>query len=752
MKHQHHGKKPLAVLLTLALAISLALPAFAAVPAAGQRWDYEADVVVIGAGGAGLPAALKAVEDGATVLVVETNWDCGGHAATSEGQLHSGGKTVSQQKWNVEDSADLYFYDQTRPQGEAAKFNDKAYARSVSNAIAEAYKFIVDNGVVVQEDKEPLVRSYWRDGGPDTDSVGRLTYVDATMWENFLTGTSAAGIGITRPLEKALRDKGVRFLMNYHMDKIFREGFFEGKVVGVEASYTPHIMPGQTEPLTGYFSDGNINCTKEKVNIKANKAVVIATGGSTGNLNFRTMFNPALGPEYDGLAGMPFSDQDASGEIAALEVGAAMGAVGNYTTDIWSICSPRRFGTRFGYGGGFNEKSKVWPLVVAPGIQPQYDSLCIVNMLGSRFGNEDEYGAPQLISTRYPFLRNASSSVVIDPDGDGNAEVYGGPIWAIFDQAACDRNDWVMEQGVVDFDNGYCFKADTLEELAEKLVNKYYEHVKMDPKTLVDTITRYNGFVDAKKDEDWGKTSLGYKIENGPFYAAWATPSLHDTLAGLRVDASMQVMDIYGNLIPNLFAAGESSGGMAVHGLGRVITSGYIAGRSAASVNAEGYATADNALKAEFAGDETNYKTKTDKASCYSLLNGNFAGVPHSKKMQEWQEIIARGPQEPTAEATPLPSNNDLWAANNVFLGSSDKGMGGTIQVKITVEGGKMTKIEVVKHNETPEIGPEAMEKLIPMALEKQSNEIDVVASATITSEAFMEALGRAMEKAGLKK
>ena len=53
------------------------------------------------------------------------------------------------------------------------------------------------------------------------------------------------------------------------------------------------------------------------MNVRARKAVIIATGGSTGNVNFRRMFDPRLTEEYCGLAGMPYSDQDASGEIAA---------------------------------------------------------------------------------------------------------------------------------------------------------------------------------------------------------------------------------------------------------------------------------------------------------------------------------------------------------------------------------------------------------------------------------------------------
>ncbi len=53
------------------------------------------------------------------------------------------------------------------------------------------------------------------------------------------------------------------------------------------------------------------------LNIRARKAVIIGTGGSTGNVNFRRMFDPRLTEEYCGLAGMPWSDQDASGELAA---------------------------------------------------------------------------------------------------------------------------------------------------------------------------------------------------------------------------------------------------------------------------------------------------------------------------------------------------------------------------------------------------------------------------------------------------
>ena len=118
---------------------------------------------MIGAGGSGLPAGLKALEAGASVIMVEANYDCGGHAAVSEGQLHSGGYTVSQKEWDVTDSSDRYYYDHTRGFLDS-RYNDREVTRSVANSIAEAYDFVLKKGIVVQ-DIEPMI-------GPITATAG----------------------------------------------------------------------------------------------------------------------------------------------------------------------------------------------------------------------------------------------------------------------------------------------------------------------------------------------------------------------------------------------------------------------------------------------------------------------------------------------------------------------------------------------------------------------------------------------------
>jgi succinate dehydrogenase/fumarate reductase flavoprotein subunit len=76
-------------------------------------WQQEADVVVIGSGACGLPAAIAAREAGASVLLVEAEADIGGHAITSGGNVPLGGGTSIQKKYGIEDTPDLVFKDLT---------------------------------------------------------------------------------------------------------------------------------------------------------------------------------------------------------------------------------------------------------------------------------------------------------------------------------------------------------------------------------------------------------------------------------------------------------------------------------------------------------------------------------------------------------------------------------------------------------------------------------------------------------------
>jgi predicted oxidoreductase len=156
----------------------------------------------------------------------------------------------------------------------------------------------------------------------------------------------------------------------------------------------------------------------------------------------------------------------------------------------------------------------------------------------------------------------------------------GGPIWAIFDSDAVQREKWDPKPPNVD-PNGYYFSADTLAELARK-INNPYQLRSMPASALEQTVAKYNSFVDAGKDADFKRPSPTHKIQTPPFHAAWATPILHDTLAGIRVNPKYQVMDRQARVIPGLYCAGESASGFAMHGLAKCLVSGYIAGGGAA--------------------------------------------------------------------------------------------------------------------------------------------------------------------------
>ena len=678
----------------------------AASASSDEKFDFEADVVVIGSGGSGLPAALKANDEGASVIVVETNFDIGGHAMVSEGILPIGGGNALQEKYGIKDSPDQWYIDHTRGDVPLSKLTDRDFERALSDVLPEVYQYIQDKGIkIIDKAPESFVGGGWN----DCDTVERWTYPEPGEWVGMFDKDDT-GKGVVRPLEQTARAEGVQFLLNYHMDKLLREPD-GGRVFGIVASHTPHVFPGETEPKASLMSEGNIEFDGDTVRIRAKKGVVLATGGSMGNVMFRTAYDPRLGPEFDGLAGMPYSDADASGEIAAMEVGAILGNMTNYVQDLGGhqMSMAKRVGCRYDYSGGYSRTSVLWPYLVATGVIRDPESMIIVNMLGARCGNEEIAWAGDAVAG--PYFATALSSVVIDdPATDGDARRLAGPLWAIFDQAAADRNEWDMEQGTVDYDNGYCFKADTLEELAEKVVNKYYEDVKMDPATLVETVQNWNAAIDAGKDEEWGRETLVNKIETGPFYAAWSTPALHDCYGGLRVDKNMQCIDIHGKLIEGLFACGESAGGTRTHGLSRAIPTGYIAGRAAAT------------------GGETGVAVAAPEGWHEMAVYG---GAPQAR-------------EQPAEDA----AASDAPLKDGTYAGTSSKAHGGPLSVEVTIAGGAVSEVVVTKSNETPEIGEAALPTLAEEAVAAGSADIEAVSGATTTSNAFKEALSSALAKA----
>ena len=99
-------------------------------------------------------------------------------------------------------------------------------------------------------------------------------------------------------------------------------------------------------------------------------------------------------------------------------------------------------------------------------------------------------------------------------NGDEEKRNGGGPIWAVFDQDAVEREEWDPRPPNVDPD-GYFFTADTLAELAGAIANPH-QSKPMPPAALEEAVARYNTFVDLGVDEDFGKPAPRYKIQRRP--------------------------------------------------------------------------------------------------------------------------------------------------------------------------------------------------------------------------------------------
>ena len=621
-------------------------------------------MIVCGSGGTGIVAAKRARDLGADVLVLEQNFDIGGKLSHNGGMSSFGGGDPIQERdrqgladpegWlsaplvsaaDVTDDPETLFIDTTdwSVMNNAAvaeyRYNDRALQRGWADNAAATRQFLMDNHVRWSRifsthqgggmTKARAARSIMKLGAKTDIEAGTITSADAGSMEeerqsHFNPSTCggpgaradsvgapnciSGGFVISRSLEYSARKAGVRFMLNRHLDEIIREGRDSGKVIGVKASYTPRFSPKTGKRLEGYYSNGNIEETRQVIYIRARRAVIVATGGYMGNVPFRTSFDPRMSePSMQFSTGlMGPLHEDASGILAGMKVGAGLGGLYQANlhantalrlqnvlacTDMYDRVMPGHPAFEFIRSYGISIGTTGWEYIIA------------VNQVGKRFHDEISIGTqrgmeaqwpPGSSGTRNPFTpldwRNASVAHVRSSyawgsgsdaalamnEGSRAPDYSSGPVWAIFDQAAVDANGWQLRHPyIADPPNGTFFKADTIAELARLVVGNRFQRMPL--KYLEQTVARFNGFVAAGKDTDFEKPVM-HRIAKAPFYAAIIPFAVNDSVGGLRIDGRCQVIDIYGKPIPGLFAGGEASGGGRQHGIGRACVHGYIAG------------------------------------------------------------------------------------------------------------------------------------------------------------------------------
>ena len=177
------------------------------------------------------------------------------------------------------------------------------------------------------------------------------------------------------------------------------------------------------------------------VNIQARKGVIVATGGHTGNVNFRRIFDPRLTEEYQ-QACEPYAHQGADGELAAMDIGASLWATAIQTIgEAAAITKTRHVGCRWGYSSlVYEPDSPMFRLARATGLTVKdWQNMIFVNQFGQRFWNE--------VDGSHKFFAAAMGY-----NGDKTKLNGGGPIWAIFDADAVAREKWKPEPPHVDPD------------------------------------------------------------------------------------------------------------------------------------------------------------------------------------------------------------------------------------------------------------------------------------------------------------
>ena len=495
--------------------------------------EETVDVVVVGAGGAGMTAAITATDAGKKVIVVESQPIAGGNSVRSTGGMNAA-KTPYQDKNEFKEAAGV---EKTLATA-AEKFADNETITALAATVKsqwDAYQanpqgyfdspelMALDTMIGGKGKNDPeLVKILTQNSagaiewlasiGAELKSVGAaggasVKRIHRPVDEN--GKTAAVGAYIVPILEKNVHDAGVEVITDTTAKKLLTEN---GKVVGVEAE----------------GKDGN------KVVIHA-KSVIMATGGFGANHEMVEKYKP----ELKGFATTNADGAQGQGIDMATAVGAA-------TVDMDQI--------------------QIHPTVhidedgnahlITEGVRG--DGAILVNKEGKRFFDE--------VQTR----DKVSAAEIQQTDGEA---------WLILDQKMVDGA--AVYQGYVN--SGYAKTGKTIEELAK--------NINVDPATLAETMKNWAEIYANKADPEFGRTSFSAEnaLNQAPYYAILVKPGIHHTMGGLKINTNTEVLNEKGEVISGLFAAGEVTGG--IHGANRlggtavtdIIVFGQIAGENAAN-------------------------------------------------------------------------------------------------------------------------------------------------------------------------
>ncbi|WP_252258552.1 FAD-binding protein [Erythrobacter aurantius] len=525
-------------------------------------WDDAADIVIVGLGGAGVCAAIEALDAGASVIAVD-RFAGGGATRMSGGVFYAGGGTQQQREANVDDDPENMFAYLQQEVGDAVPAET---LMDFCQTSVEQSEWLQRNGVEFASTVCPIKTSYPPDGYYLYFSGNEAQVTYAKQATPAQRGHRTFGKGLTghRFYDALLRSalaKGLRVYRFSDAQRILLSS--NGTIEGIETKTVDPASKAarELEKLNERFGSSRallfpsvaakLKSRADRISrenavarsIRANRAVILTAGGFVHNREMVAHHAPA----YSGAIALGSIGCDGSGIRLGQSAGAAVDRLDNISA--WRQFQP--------------------PRALATGI--------VVDAQGKRFVAEDCYGG--------------TIGHAIAQEADGRAYIIVDHLlWkSALRQALPGKGKLFRLQGAPTL-MGMLLgskKGRTLSELAEKC--------GMDPATLIDAVGHYNRASAGDETARFPKhADFTGQIVGAPFHAIdisiankrYLCPSI--SLGGITVDTrSGQALDADGQPIAKLFAAGKNAVGISSHryvsgiSLADCVYSGRIAGRSA---------------------------------------------------------------------------------------------------------------------------------------------------------------------------
>lgn len=503
---------------------------------AGETVEKTADVIIVGGGGAGISAAAAAASEGKTVILIEKTAALGGNTLASGGVWNAVNKDLDAATLSDDGRAatlKTYLeYDEALFEGE---FLDayKTLKQQITDYLAEDTSHLFDSV------EFHLIQSYL--GGLREDLDGNSIHGDYELLNTLVSNSDAtiqwleetAGSEFNDTLSEPIGSLWLRAQTPKNSKQV---DLFDQPAAYVESNGGEIIYECTAEELI--VEDGavtGVNASMSdgtKVILHGNNGVILATGGFGANTEMVMQYDNYWGDNLYPEIGTTNVSATVGEGITMAQEAADADVTGMEFTQLMPI--------------GFASNGQ---LALGNGTNVMY-----VTPEGKRF--VDEYAE-----------RDVISQAAFDNGGEH------GLFYEVGLRSNCAL--WNDED---------CFEADTIEELAEM--------IGMDPAVFSAEVEKYNGFADAGKDDEFGKSVFTTKIEtkDGDKYAARAMrPSLHHTMGGLVIDNDCHVINKSGEVIKGLYAAGEVIGGIHAgnrlggNAIADIYTFGRIAGTNAAN-------------------------------------------------------------------------------------------------------------------------------------------------------------------------